>query len=79
MKPQTAQYTMTPKQETKRQKVLTNAHHEYEKGLNSHAFFKVHDHKLGEDLVQDNIYENLALSCSRGENRRDEGFSLSHS
>lgn len=44
---------MTSKQEIKRQKVLTLAHHDYEKGLNSHAFFKIHDHTIGEDLVQD--------------------------
>lgn len=44
---------MTLKQEIKRQKVLTLAHRDFEKGLNSHAFFKVHDHILGEDLVQD--------------------------
>ncbi|MHB0978350.1 MAG: RNA polymerase sigma factor [Minisyncoccota bacterium] len=44
---------MTPEQETKQQKVLASAHHEHQKGLNSHAFFKVHDHILGEDLVQE--------------------------
>lgn len=44
---------MTPKQKTERQAVLTVAHHDYEKGLNSYAFFKVHNHVVGEDLVQD--------------------------
>ena len=29
------------------------AHHDYEKGLNARAFFKVNNHDLGEDLVQD--------------------------
>ncbi len=32
---------------------MTTAHNDFSKGLNSHAFFKVHDHILGEDLVQD--------------------------
>ncbi len=41
------------KQKLKRQKILTLAHNDYEKGLNLHAFFKVHDHEVSEDLVQD--------------------------
>ncbi len=32
---------------------LTIAHHDYNKGLNSYAFFKLHNNALGEDLVQD--------------------------
>jgi len=44
---------MTLKQEIARQLVLTSAHHDYVKGLNTHAFFKVHNHETGEDLVQD--------------------------
>jgi len=44
---------MTPKQETKQRTILTSAHKDFEKGLNSHAFFKVNDRSLSEDLVQD--------------------------
>lgn len=44
---------MTPKQETERQAVLTDAHRDYEKGLHSHAFFKMHNRTTGEDMVQD--------------------------
>ncbi|MEN9613978.1 MAG: hypothetical protein RLZZ347_285 [Candidatus Parcubacteria bacterium] len=44
---------MTPTQKTEQQGFLALAHHEFEKGLNSHAYFKVHDHEIGEDLVQD--------------------------
>ena len=44
---------MTEKQETQLRAVLTAAHLDYEKKLNMHAFFKVSDHNLGEDLVQD--------------------------
>ena len=44
---------MTPKQETKQRAILTVAHHDYDKKLNLYAFFKVHNHALGEDLVQD--------------------------
>lgn len=44
---------MTPKQETERQAELTTAHKNYGKGLHSHAFFKVHNRAMGEDMVQD--------------------------
>lgn len=46
---------MTPfkRQEVQRQAVLTLAHHDFAKGLNAHAFFKIHNHAMGEDLVQD--------------------------
>ena len=44
---------MTPKQEISLRAVLTAAHLNFEKKLNVHAFFKLNDHELGEDLVQD--------------------------
>ena len=44
---------MTPKQNIQRQAVLTGAHHDYEKALNLHAFFKVPNRAISEDLVQD--------------------------
>jgi RNA polymerase sigma-70 factor (ECF subfamily) len=44
---------MTPKQEKQRQATFTLAHHDYASGLNLHAFFKTHDHAMGEGLVQD--------------------------
>lgn len=31
---------------------MTLAHHDFQKGLNARAFFKVHDHAIGQDLVQ---------------------------
>jgi RNA polymerase sigma-70 factor, ECF subfamily len=43
---------MTTAQETKLQTTLTVAHYDYQKGLNAHAFFRVHSHETGEDLVQ---------------------------
>jgi RNA polymerase sigma-70 factor (ECF subfamily) len=33
--------------------LLTAAHHSYQKGMNSHAFFKINDRAASEDLVQD--------------------------
>jgi RNA polymerase sigma-70 factor (ECF subfamily) len=44
---------MTRARETKLQTTLTVAHYDFEKGLNSYAFFKVHSHTTSEDLVQD--------------------------
>jgi RNA polymerase sigma-70 factor (ECF subfamily) len=44
---------MTPEEENNQQQNLTVAHNNYEKKLNSYAFFKVHSHTIGEDLVQD--------------------------
>ncbi len=44
---------MTIKQEEQSQIILADAHHDFNKCLNTHAFFKVHDHAIGEDLVQE--------------------------
>lgn len=44
---------MTIAQEIKIKSILTLAHKDYEKGLNARAFFKVNNHTLGEELVQD--------------------------
>lgn len=33
--------------------VLTSAHHDYSKGLKSHAFFKTQNYEMSEDLTQD--------------------------
>ena len=44
---------MTPKEKAHHQTVLTTAHHDYQKGLNSRAFFNIHDRAIGEDMVQE--------------------------
>jgi RNA polymerase sigma-70 factor (ECF subfamily) len=44
---------ITPKKETKQQAILSTAHHDFDKALNLHAFFKTHNHATSEDLVQD--------------------------
>ena len=51
--PETALFMMHIKPETKLQDLLALAHHDFEGRLNAHAFFKTHDHSVGEDLVQD--------------------------
>jgi RNA polymerase sigma-70 factor (ECF subfamily) len=45
--------TLTHQEETQASFDLTAAHHDFSRGLNAHAFFKIHDHTIGEDLVQD--------------------------
>ena len=50
---------MTKKQEAQRQVLFTAAHNDYAKGLNIHAFFKVHDKAMGQDLVQDTFFSAL--------------------
>ena len=57
---------MTLKQETKRRAVMTLAHHDYEKKLNLHAFFKLHDHAMGEDLVQDTFFKTWSYLVKGG-------------
>ncbi len=44
---------LTPKQEVKRKIILTLAHQDHEKGLNTYSFFKIRDRTLSEDLVQE--------------------------
>lgn len=57
---------MTKKQDTMRNEVMTAAHHDFNKGLNTHAFFKVHDHNLGEDLVQDTFLKTWSYLVKGG-------------
>ncbi|MEK7611877.1 MAG: RNA polymerase sigma factor [Patescibacteria group bacterium] len=57
---------MDRKNKTKQQALLTVAHHDYEKGLNAHAFFKLHDHAMGEDLVQTTFVKTWAYLVRGG-------------
>jgi RNA polymerase sigma-70 factor (ECF subfamily) len=43
---------MKPKSQSKNQAQLTLAHHDFERGLNIHAFSKTHDRSGSQDLVQ---------------------------
>jgi RNA polymerase sigma-70 factor (ECF subfamily) len=44
---------MTPEKTTAQGQVLTSAHHDYQEGMGSYAFFKVHNKATSQDLVQD--------------------------
>ncbi len=43
---------MTLQQEKQQQHILASAHRDFNEGLNAHAFFKMHDRAISEDLVQ---------------------------
>ncbi len=58
---------MTLKNLTRLQTVLTDAHNDYDKMLNAHAFFKIQDHAMGQDLVQDTFTKTWAYLVKRGE------------
>src|SRR3989338_2016606 len=57
---------MTLEQETQQRAIMTTAHYDYQKGLNAHAFFKIHDHAMGEDLVQDTFMKTWAYLVKGG-------------
>ncbi len=57
---------MTTKQETQQQQILTVAHGDFEKGLHSHAFFKVQNHAMSEDLVQDTFLKTWSYLVRGG-------------
>lgn len=57
---------MTPKQEKQQKIILTTAHHDYEKGLNLHSFFKVRDRAISEDLVQDTFMKTWSYLVRGG-------------
>ncbi len=44
---------MPSKKETKQQDIMSAAHFDFQKGLNSHAFFKINNKTISEELVQD--------------------------
>jgi RNA polymerase sigma-70 factor (ECF subfamily) len=52
--------------EKKLQDILTVAHHDYEKGLNARAFFKVSNHAVGQDLVQDTFIKTWSYLVKGG-------------
>ncbi len=62
---------------TERQAILTVAHHDYEKGLNAHAFFKLDDHMLGEDMVQETFIKTWVYLVKGGKINTMKAF-LNH-
>ncbi|MFZ3011949.1 MAG: RNA polymerase sigma factor [Minisyncoccia bacterium] len=57
---------MNKKQEVKIKDILTLAHHDYEKGLNARAFFKVSDRAASQDLVQNTFIKTWSYLLKGG-------------
>lgn len=64
----------TLKQKTQQQAILTAAHQNYAKGLNSRAFFKTGDHTIGEDLVQDTFVKTWKYLVKGGKIKTMKAF-----
>jgi len=58
---------MTQEQKTKQQAILTSAHFDYHKSLNSYAFFKIHNQATSEDLVQNTFLKTWAYIVKGGQ------------
>ncbi|TAJ15607.1 sigma-70 family RNA polymerase sigma factor [Patescibacteria group bacterium] len=56
---------MTPKQKLQRQGLLTTAHHDFDRKLMSHAFYKTNEREKSEDLVQE-TFTKTWLYLARG-------------
>lgn len=54
------------KQRLQNQETLAAAHNDYEKGLNVHAFFKLRNRAIGEDLVQDTFVKTWGYLVKGG-------------
>ena len=57
---------MTKEEVTQRKSVLSAAYRDYEKGLNSYAFFKLNDHAMGQDMVQDTFMKTWVYLVKKG-------------
>jgi RNA polymerase sigma-70 factor (ECF subfamily) len=57
---------MTKKVTAARQKVMTLAHYDHQKGLNTHAYFKTHNHAKSEDLVQETFMKTWVYLLKGG-------------
>jgi len=58
---------MDPNQNAQKQAQMTMAYHDHKKGLNARAFFKLHDHAMGEDLVQNTFIKTWKYLIAKGE------------
>ncbi len=58
---------MITKREIKQRAVLSTAYYDYEKDLHKTALFKVHDHIISEDLVQDTFMKTWRYLVKGGE------------
>ena len=57
---------MTLENQKKLKVTLTEAHDSYSKGLNARAYFKVSDHTIGQELVQDTFIKTWSYLVKGG-------------
>ncbi len=57
---------MTNKQQTNQQSILNTAYKDYAQKLNMHAYFKVSNHALGEDMVQNTFMKTWVYLAKGG-------------
>ncbi len=65
---------MTIKEKKLTQIALTAAHIEFNRGLNVHAFFKIHDSAMSQDLVQDTFIKTWKYMEKGGKILAMKGF-----
>jgi len=59
--------SITKEEKTKEdEKSLTEAHHDFGKGLNSYAYFKIHNQTISKDLVQDTFIKTWSYLLKGG-------------
>ena len=57
---------MNPQQKKQHQEVLSDAHRDYAKSLVSHAFFKLNNHAMSDDMVQDTFMKTWMYLVKEG-------------
>ncbi|MEX1014224.1 MAG: sigma-70 family RNA polymerase sigma factor [Candidatus Paceibacterota bacterium] len=57
---------ITNKQNNKKNVILTQAHHDYAKGMNSYAFYKTSNHATSDDMVQDTFMKTWKYLVKSG-------------
>lgn len=65
---------MTSKIESLQQEIFADSYKNFEKGLNLHAFFKLNNHALGEDLVQETFMKTWVFLVKGGEVEKMKAF-----
>ncbi len=62
-----SRYSMSNKKTSDQQDILNTAHTNFNKGLSRHAFFKLNDREMGEDLVQETFIKTWKYLVRGGE------------
>jgi RNA polymerase sigma-70 factor, ECF subfamily len=58
--------TLKENNNNERERTLSVAHGDFEKGMNAYAFFKIHNRQTGQDLVQDTFMKTWRYLISGG-------------